>query len=467
MISYEKNIEMMYQEPEYKSGGGIFHTPWDIEWHDKPFAPYDESMISPLKMASVLKDIWENGIPTDESAVYIHVPFCKLSCTYCAFYKKKANEKEQHEYAGLLCKEMKALKGRPYVEKSHIKSIFFGGGTPGILSATDIAAIMDTIHDVFHLTQDAEITMESSLSDMTDEKMDAAIAGGVNRFSFGIQSFQTDIRNGIGRPLPRNRVMEQFFRFAKKDALMILDLIYGLPGETTKTMKQDIQDAKACGAAGLDLYKLQLLPGSPLTKSFEKAGKKLEVPYLQSLFQAAEEELLQTGATNISCTHWKWNENERSVYNTLASNGSDIIPLGMACGGKMGNIGLMKPMSETMYKGAVSLGKFVPMGARKQSAYKRIYQAVESAGDIGYFDLTELETNCEVPFISLLTPLLDIWSEWGLLEKDNACYRCTSAGRYWYRTMLRRLLHATQYMLLGEAAAKASRPKFDGMMNMK
>lgn len=467
MITYEKNIEMMYQKPEFQSGGGVFHTPWDIEWQDEPFAPCDESVLSPIKMASILKDTWENGIPTDESAVYIHVPFCKLSCTYCAFYKKKANEEEQHEYAKLLCKEIQALKGRPYVEKSHIKSIFFGGGTPGILSASDISAIMDTIHDVFHLNADAEITMESSLSDMTDEKMDAAIAGGVNRFSFGVQSFQTHIRNGIGRPLSREKAMERFARFAKKDALMILDLIYGLPGETVETMIQDIQDAKACGAAGLDLYKLQLLPGSPLTKSFEKAGKKLETTYLQSLFQAAENELIRTEATNISCTHWKWDERERSVYNTCASNGSDIIPLGMACGGKIGNIGLMKPMSETMYKGAVALGKFVPMGAKKQSKYKRVYQAVESAGDTGYIYPDELEQHYEVPFATLLTPLLDTWECWGLLHKSDNCYRYTSAGRYWYRTMLRRLLHATQYMLCGEAGKKASKPKFGGMMNMK
>lgn len=92
---------------------------------------------------------------------------------------------------------------------------------------------------------------------------------------------------------------------------MILDLIYGLPGETEETMRQDIRDAKACGAAGLDLYKLQLLQGSPLAKSFAKAGKTLEVPYLQALFRTAEEELGVSGASNISCTHWKWDARRR------------------------------------------------------------------------------------------------------------------------------------------------------------
>lgn len=311
MISYEKNIESMYREPVYATGGGTCRTAWDIEWQDEPFAASDTAVVSPLKLPSLMKDIWETGVPTQESAVYIHVPFCRLSCTYCAFFKKKADEREQHEYAKLLCREIDALAGRPYLTRSHIRSVFFGGGTPGILLAEDIERILKRIRTVFPLMENVEITMESSLSDMTDEKMDAAISGGVNRFSFGVQSFQTEIRNGIGRPLSREQAMERLAHFAKKNALMILDLIYGLPGETEETMRQDIRDAKACGAAGLDLYKLQLLQGSPLAKSFAKAGKTLEVPYLQALFRAAEEELGVSGASNISCTHWKWDARRR------------------------------------------------------------------------------------------------------------------------------------------------------------
>ena len=466
MLSYEKNIEDLYKEPEFASGGGICRSAWDIDWTDAPFSPRDETVVAPWKLPSLMKTLWEEGTPTDETAVYIHVPFCQLSCTYCAFFKKKSNPKDQHQYASLLCKEIESLAGRPYIEKSHVKAIFFGGGTPGILCAEDMSAIMKRIHDVFPLTEDAEITMESSLSDMTDEKMEAAIAGGVNRFSFGVQSFQTNIRNAIGRPLSREAAMEKLSHFAKKDALMILDLIYGLPGETEETMKQDIRDAKACGVAGLDLYKLQLLSGSPLAKSFERAGKTLEVPVLQSLFRAAEEELQVTGAKNISCTHWKWNPRERSLYNTLVSNGSDILPIGMACGGKLSTIGMMKPMADAMYQGAVRLGKFIPMGAKQQSQYRQIYQALEAAGDVGHIDLVNLEHTLEVPMISLLQPLLDGWSHWGLLTKQDLRYDYTASGRYWYRTMTRRLMHAADYMLFGKPDKK-SKAHWGGMMNMK
>ncbi len=466
-MSITENLQSLLSDPEFTSGGGIARSPWDISWDDKPFEARDESLLSPWSAAKELKALWKDGTPPKESALYLHIPFCRLSCTYCAFFKRKADEEAQHRYAQLLCKEMEALKGRPYIEKSHFRAVFFGGGTPGILSAEDMSAILAKLHEVFPLAKDAEITMESSLSDMTEEKLNAAIEGGVNRFSFGVQSFQTAIRNGIGRPLPRDEAMEIFSRFAKKDALMILDLIYGLPGETEETMRADIRDAKAAGAAGLDLYQLHLLPGSPLAESFKKTGRTLEREYLQSLFRAAESELLQSGATNISCTHWKWNPKERSLYNALSSGHSDTLPIGMACGGRLSSLSLMKPMAETMYQGAVKIGSFLPMGVKRQSAFREVYHSLAAAADRGCIAPVDLENACALPLTAILTPLLEIWQTWGLVTKEEGTYRYTSAGRYWHRILLRRLMHSLDYLLWGAPDPAKAPKRWSGMMNMK
>ncbi len=466
-MSITENLHSLLQDPVFVSGGGRAQSAWDIAWDDAPFAPQDEAILSPWSAAKELKALWQEATPPPESALYIHIPFCRLSCTYCAFFKKKADEAAQHRYAMEICKEMEALKGRPYIERSRFRAVFFGGGTPGILSAEDMSAILAKIHDVFPLAEDAEITMESSLSDMTEEKLDAAIAGGVNRFSFGVQSFHTAIRNGIGRPLPREKALETFANFAKKDALMILDLIYGLPGETEETMAADIRDAKAAGAAGLDLYRLHLLPGSPLAESFKKTGRTLEREYLQSLFRAAESELLATGATNISCTHWKWNPKERSLYNTLSAGNSDTLPIGMACGGKLSHLSLMKPMAETMYHGAVRMGSFLPMGVKRQSQFREVYSALAAAADRGFIDPATLEKSCHLPLTAMLTPLMETWHAWGLVTQEGSTYRYTSAGRYWHRTLLRRLMHSLDHLLWGPPDPGKTPKRWSGMMNMK
>lgn len=105
-----------------------------------------------------------------------------------------------------------------------IKNIcrLFGGGTPGILSAGDMADILCAIKKTFLLAEDAEVTMESSLSDMTEEKMDVAIAGGVTRFSFGIQSFNSQVRNTVGRPYSREEVLKQLSIYSKKKQISLL-----------------------------------------------------------------------------------------------------------------------------------------------------------------------------------------------------------------------------------------------------
>ena len=273
MNHFEEYIAEWYDTiPE---GGGTAASPWKIEWNDVPYKERDTRPLSRLKVLGAMKEVLFNGTPTQRAAVYIHIPFCRLSCTYCSFFKKKGDNKAQHEYVELLLKELESLSDKPYVKKSKISAVFFGGGTPGILSAGDMADILCAIKKTFLLAEDAEVTMESSLSDMTEEKMDVAIAGGVTRFSFGIQSFNSQVRNTVGRPYSRKEVLKQLSIYSKKKADIIIDLIYGLPYETEETMRQDIRDAAACGIAGLDLYKLQLLPDSPLGKSFAAAGKCL------------------------------------------------------------------------------------------------------------------------------------------------------------------------------------------------
>lgn len=464
MNHFEEYIAEWYDTiPE---GGGTAASPWKIEWNDVPYKERDTRPLSRLKVLGAMKEVLFNGTPTQRAAVYIHIPFCRLSCTYCSFFKKKGDNKAQHEYVELLLKELESLSDKPYVKKSKISAVFFGGGTPGILSAGDMADILCAIKKTFLLAEDAEVTMESSLSDMTEEKMDVAIAGGVTRFSFGIQSFNSQVRNTVGRPYSREEVLKQLSIYSKKKADIIIDLIYGLPYETEETMRQDIRDAAACGIAGLDLYKLQLLPDSPLGKSFAAAGKCLIESEVQVFFQVAEEELNAIGAENISCSHWRMKQSERNLYNTIASGSDDLFAIGMACGGRIGGVSFMKPIPDAMYHSVVKMGMYCPMAAEKEGKYHAFFSALQSAGNRGNIDLSALEEMFGLPVAKLLMPLFQTWEVWGLLELIENQWRMTSPGRYWYRTMTRLILRAADYMCFGlpENTKKAD---WHGMINMK
>ena len=154
MISYEKNIENMYREPVYATGGGTRRTAWDIEWQDEPFAASDTAVVSPLKLPSLMKDIWETGVPTKESAVYIHVPFCETHCLYCGFYNKAYREDESRIYADALIQELRLWRGRPGQDAGPVHAVYMGGGTPTALQADDLRRILKEVRAVLPLAND-------------------------------------------------------------------------------------------------------------------------------------------------------------------------------------------------------------------------------------------------------------------------------------------------------------------------
>lgn len=114
MNHFEEYIAEWYDTiPE---GGGTAASPWKIEWNDVPYKERDTRPLSRLKVLGAMKEVLFNGTPTQRAAVYIHIPFCRLSCTYCSFFKKKGDNKAQHEYVELLLKELESLSDKPYIK---------------------------------------------------------------------------------------------------------------------------------------------------------------------------------------------------------------------------------------------------------------------------------------------------------------------------------------------------------------
>ena len=461
--------EKIMESEEYRSSGGKFlSSPWDVEWNDIPYHERETQTLPPPLLRRELETILREGRPSERSAVYIHIPFCRLDCTYCGFYKQKADDAKLAAYAESLIKEIQGLRSCPLVEKSKVAAVFFGGGTPGLLSPAQITAVMAAVEDTFHPASGAEITMESSLSDMTEEKMEAAVASGVNRFSFGVQSFDTRVRHAVGRPDPKEKAAESIRRYAGLGADVIIDLIYGLEHQTEETMRKDIRQAVSCGVAGLDLYKLQIHPHSVLGKAFAATGRKLDNSRLQTLFRATVEELETAGAKGISCTHWKMKETERSLYNTISSEGGDVFALGMACGGTLGGISFFKTVKEEIYRKEARHGYAPAMGKRK-SPYAARLGCISSACDRGVLDLHLLEEETDIPLQRLFAPVLAAWEKWGLLYREDGRYLYGPAGKYWYKTMRRYLLRMTENLLYGMegAAAAPKKMNWQGMDNLK
>jgi oxygen-independent coproporphyrinogen-3 oxidase len=168
---------------------------------------------------------------TPDTSIYIHIPFCKHRCAYCDFNTYAGQEDSIPAYVNALINEINYVGQR--AEQMNIHTVFFGGGTPSLLSALQFDSILKALRSAFTLTADAEISIEANPGTISPEKLTAIREAGINRISFGVQSANTEELRMLERIHDFFTVIEAVStaRKAGFDNLN-LDLIYGLPEQT-------------------------------------------------------------------------------------------------------------------------------------------------------------------------------------------------------------------------------------------
>ncbi|MBO7239824.1 MAG: radical SAM protein, partial [Bacteroidaceae bacterium] len=177
------------------------------------------------------------------AGIYIHIPFCKQRCSYCAFYSTTLyNIKEK--YVDALCKEL--TMRRAYTGDEVIETIYLGGGTPSTLSTEQLQKICDTIYSTYTVTANPEVTIECNPDDLTPEFLAQLKPLPFNRISMGVQSFNDTQLKRLGR-----RHNAEKARQAVKNAReagyknISIDLIFALPGSTIAEWEHDLDSAIA------------------------------------------------------------------------------------------------------------------------------------------------------------------------------------------------------------------------------
>lgn len=208
--------------------------------------------------------------------LYIHVPFCRGKCRYCAFVSKPLDMAEVEVYATVLPLEIRHFGkklGRPKVE-----TVYFGGGTPSLLPAWALARILPEIGKHFDLHPAVEWTFEANPDSALDVDYLKSLASyGVNRLSLGVQSFSDAALTFLGRPHDGKTAMAAFNAARQAGfANISLDFIWGLPGQREATWLEDLKMAVRLHPEHLSCYGLTIEPGTPLAAQAETGT--LELP---------------------------------------------------------------------------------------------------------------------------------------------------------------------------------------------
>lgn len=135
-------------------------------------------------------ELWQQTSTSSQRALYLHIPFCRKRCSFCNFFENGAKPQRIADYVEALSAELRRAGQNPLVQSRPFQAVYIGGGTPSDMTASQIALLLRSLTD-FPLSDDAEITLEGRLNGFGDDKWQAALNGGVNRFSFGVQSFDT------------------------------------------------------------------------------------------------------------------------------------------------------------------------------------------------------------------------------------------------------------------------------------
>lgn len=220
------------------------------------------------------------------TGLYIHIPFCKSRCIYCAFYSTTAEQMKQ-AYVDAVCREMELRKAVYEKEGKDVgktlATVYLGGGTPSQLSPTQLQQLFDTIARHYDVSDDAEITIECNPDDVTEAFAELLRSLPVNRVSMGAQTFDDDRLQFIHRRHTSEQVTTAIQRLREKGIHNIsIDLMYGFPDETLEEWEYDIQQALALNVEHISAYALTYEEGTPLYRLLEE-GKVKEIDEERSL----------------------------------------------------------------------------------------------------------------------------------------------------------------------------------------
>jgi len=207
------------------------------------------------------------------AGIYLHIPFCKQVCHYCNFHFT-TSLRYKDELITALCQEISLQKN--YLNNEEIETIYFGGGTPSLLSIEDCQLLMETIQDQFSVVADAEITLEANPDDITIEKLQGWKKMGINRLSIGIQSFADEELQWMNRAHTSQEAIGNLQLAMTEFENITIDLIYGSPLLSDEMWYRHVHKAIEYKIPHLSCYALTVEEKTPLHKHI-KLQQKLPV----------------------------------------------------------------------------------------------------------------------------------------------------------------------------------------------
>ena len=294
--------------------------------------------------------------------VYVHVPFCATRCGYCDFNTYTATElgggASQVTYAQTAGTELTLAAEVLSPAAPPASTVFFGGGTPTLLPAADLAALLAGVRETVGLTADAEVTTEANPESVDERYLDALRAAGFTRISFGMQSARPHVLAALDRRHTPGRV-EQVVQAARRAGFehLSVDLIYGAPGETDEDWQASLEAAVALGTDHVSAYALVVEQGTRLARQVSRGEVAApEDDVLADRYVQADETLTAAGLPWYEVSNWASSEAGRCRHNELYWSGAHWWGVGPGAHSHVGGVRWWNHRHPAVYARALAQG---------------------------------------------------------------------------------------------------------------
>lgn len=357
------------------------------------------------------------------ATIYIHVPFCNKICSFCNM--RRSLQQPTKNYADLIVKEIGEYAKLPYIKTTIFDAVYFGGGTPTTLSEDDLSRVLKALKRNFKFTVDAEFTIETTVTELTQDKMKVLIEQGVNRFSVGVQTFDDEGRKLMRRVGSGEKAYEKLRQLKEYSGITVsMDLIYNYPGQTIESLMTDLDKIHELRLDGFSMYSLINMKETSIDEAQNEKND-------ENMFFTISDVMKARGYHFLELT--KMVKGDRYRYIMNRHKGADTLPLGAGAGGSLNGLAIMNPIKLEEYEQSV-----LHFQDRKGMLFLPEYEnVVRFKGDVqtAYLPRNEGMYRDKKEYQHFLGELL----ENGMVYPTNEGYRLTEKGIFWGNTISRKL----------------------------
>jgi oxygen-independent coproporphyrinogen-3 oxidase len=380
-------------------------------------------------------------VNSEPLSAYLHIPFCERKCIYCDFYSIE-NLSLRKDFVDLLIKEIDLkLEAYPALAQRELQTIFFGGGTPSLLEPKELERIINSLDKHFRIASDVEFTLECNPGTVTGEKLSGYRSLGVNRLSFGVQSFDQYELEWLGRIHDANDA-RQAIRLARKAGFdnVSLDLIFSLPSQKAETLLNSLKEAIALETDHISAYNLIVEPGTPLFRLVQlNKVIELEPDRAATLFELTQETLKQAGFEQYEISNYSKSPDKRAKHNLVYWDGfKDYVSFGPSAHEFIGGERSWNVSSLEQYRKFVQDGKLPRLNTEQPNMDERrteiLYLGLRSTG----VRLEQFKNFFDEDL--LLNPEVEALVGDGMLQVNGDLLRLTTKGYRFCDGIVTRLL---------------------------